>query len=468
MALQEPCVDKFRIRGASFNSTSAMSPRRMCDPKNADLASGHRHPRRQSLLGASVLIIVLSACSIPQTRPAAVTPDRAFIVYWAPPPESKELRLAIKDLIDIKGVVTTAGSEYLAKTRPPALDDAKCLQIARIRDVRIVGKTNLSEFALGVSGVNEYYGTPRNPLNRRIKLIPGASSSGSAVAVADGMADVAFGTDTAGSIRTPAACCGVLGLKTTFGLVSLKGVFPLSPKHLDTVGPMAKDVAHLVEGMDLLQSGFAARYQRAVADKFSASEIKIGRLYLDGTDPAIDRALDAALAAKHFQVIVLDEAFKAKWDQAQHDGATVALGDAWLNDVAYEDKPEVGKIAKAAILRGALAYATNYTAALQRASAWRRDLRQIFEKVDFIAVPTLQKLPPILPPKLPFYGRPVALELEVLNAQNTPAVDLAGNPAVAIPIPITAKTVPVTSLQLVGRRFSEPELLNAARLIESP
>ena len=84
------------------------------------------------------------------------------------------------------------------------------------------------------------------------------------------MADVAFGTDTAGSVRVPAACCGILGLKTTFRLVSLKGVFPLSPDNLDTVGPMAKDIPHLVQGMDLLQEGFAARYKSAVAAKPSA------------------------------------------------------------------------------------------------------------------------------------------------------------------------------------------------------
>jgi amidase len=399
----------------------------MRDTSNANFASGRHHAWSQLILAAPLLMMIFSACSILQTRPAAVTRDRAFIDYWAPPADNKQLRLAIKDLIDMKGVVTTAGSEYLANARPPASHDAKCLQIARMRNVRIVGKTNLSELALGDSGRNEHYGTPRNPLNRRIKLIPGGSSSGSAVAVADGTADVAFGTDTAGSIRTPAACCGVFGLKTTFGLVSLKGVFTLSPMHLDTVGPMAKDVPHLVEGMDLLQRGFAARYEKAVAVKSSANQIKIGRLYLDGTDPAIDKALDAALSAKHFRVVVLDKTFQAEWEQAQKDGATVAFGDAWLSDAAYADKPGVSRLAKAAILRGELAYATNYTAALQRAVAWRRALRRIFKRVDF-----------------------------------------AGNPAVAIPIPIKAKTVQVTSLQLVGRRFSEAELLNAARLIESP
>jgi hypothetical protein len=102
--------------------------------------------------------------------------------------------------------------------------------------------------------------------------------------------------------------------------VSLKGVFPLSPDNLATVGPMAKDIPRLVQGMDLLQEGFAARYERAVAAKPSARQIRIGRLYMDGTDPAIDKALDDALAAKHFRVVKLGRAFKEKWDQADQHG----------------------------------------------------------------------------------------------------------------------------------------------------
>src|SRR5437773_9960110 len=194
----------------------------------------------------------------------------------------------------MKGVVTTAGSEFLAKHASPAKRDAKCLAIARQSGVQFVGKTNLSELAVAVSGMNAYYGTPRNPL-RRI-LIPGGSSSGSAVAVANAEADVAFGTDTAGSIRVPAACCGIVGLKTTFGLVSIKGVYPLEPKHLDVVGPMGKDIARTVEGMDLLQQGFSGRYAAARAAKPSGSNIRVGRLKLQGTDPELDKAIDDALA----------------------------------------------------------------------------------------------------------------------------------------------------------------------------
>src|ERR1700730_7804810 len=419
----------------------------------------------QWVLPGLLLTSFFSGCSVLERHSRTGTRDHAFIVYWPPAENSKQLRLAVKDLIDMKGVVTTAGSEYVATTSPPASQDAKCLELARDRNVQIVGKTNLTEFAVTVSGKNEYFGTPRNRLDGKHKFIPGGSSSGSAVAVETGMADVAFGTDTAGSIRLPAACCGICGLKTTFGLVPINGVFPISPKHLDTVGPMAKDMTHLVQGMDLLQRGFAAQYERDVATKRSAKDIRIGRLYLDGTDPAIDKALDDALAAKRFKVIKLEQAFKAKWEQAQKDGKTVAVADVWFNDKKYTDKNGVRGTSKTIINLGKLDSTNNYKDALKRQSAWQHDLRQVFKKVDFIALPTLQKLPP----KFPFFGRTVVFELQVFNTQNTVAVNFAGNPALAMPIPmpVKGKTVPGTSLQLIGPRLSEAELLNPGRLIEA-
>src|SRR5437868_2774821 len=143
----------------------------------------------QSILTGILLIICLSDCAILESRSARESRNRAFIVYWPPPKESKGLRLAVKDLIDMKGVVTTAGSEYVAKTSQPAPRDAQCLQIARERNVQIVGKTNLSEFAVAPSGLNEYYGNPKNPFSKWWRFIPGGSSSGSAVAAADGPVD---------------------------------------------------------------------------------------------------------------------------------------------------------------------------------------------------------------------------------------------------------------------------------------
>jgi len=392
------------------------------------------------------------------------TRDHAFVSYW-PPPENSGTRLAVKDLIDMKGEVTTAGSEYLAENGIPAAQDAACMQIARERNVTIVGKTNLTEFAVSVSGKNDYYGTPDNRWDGRHRFVPGGSSSGSAVAVANGSADIAFGTDTGGSIRVPAAFCGIYGLKTTFGLVPTKGVFPISPKHLDTVGPMAADIPHLVEGMDLLERGFRSKYNAAVADKPSARQIRIGRLYIKGTAPAINKAIDDALSAKGFRIVKLDERFRRKWAQADADGETIAIADAWTNDGKYLSESGIGQTTRTVVRSGAANTQAAYDAALRRKKAWQRDLALVFRKVDFIATPTLQ----ILPPRWHWYGSSVVREKLIFDAQNTVGINFSGNPALAIPIAMPAEKdfVPRTSLQLVGPKRSEAQLLNAGRLLSS-
>lgn len=453
-----------------------------------------------------VLLIVFSSGCALLPKPLAGRPsrDHSFIAYWPPPEGNKQLRLAIKDNIDMQGVVTTAGSEYLSKNSPPAARDAACLAIARQRGVPIVGKVNLSEFAVAPSGINDYFGTPRNPLSAWRKLIPGGSSCGSAYVVATGKADIAFGTDTAGSVRVPAACCGVVGLKTTFGLISIDGIVPIEPQHLDTVGPLAKDIAGVAQGMDLLQNGFAARYAAAVAAKPSGTAIRIGRLTLRGTDGKIDRAVDEALARAGFQVIPLGDAFRAKWEQAHKDGTAVAAAGTWISDRKYSGKLGVSARTRSIIALGGVAYATQYRAALARRAAWQHALHEVFQKVDFIALPTLQTVPPQFPPSLKVdllkaeakvadlqnfdpvelalqpiktvSGIPATglrllgidlLEADMINLQNTVAVNFAGNPALALPIPLHHGRIPVTSLQLVGPPLSEAQLLAAGRLIEA-
>jgi amidase len=429
----------------------------------------------------ALLLPMFPGCTLPFGPKASVTRDRAFISYSPDAGHSGKLRLAVKDIIDLEGQVTSAGSQHVATTNSPAKSDAKLMAPSRQANVEIVGKTNLTEFALGTSGMNEYYGTPVNPLAH--SRIPGGSSSGSAVAVANGEADVAFGSDTAGSVRVPAACCGILGLKTTFGLVPLDGVFPLSPKHLDTIGPLAKDVPHLVEGMELLSPGFTARYNAAVARKPSAERITIGRLYIDGTDSQIDRALDNALNGAGFRVVALNERpqaqvertssgfrptrvdnrFKAEWDQAQLNGSIVALGDGWLSDRQYLGKAGVSLVTQATIRLGELQNNTAYRGALAARGAWQRTLSRTFQHVDLIALPTLKTLPP----HIPFWGRTALFEARVLALQNTVAANYAGNPAIAIPIRLKGSGFPVTSLQLIARPQGEADLVNAARLIGS-
>ncbi len=376
--------------------------------------------------------------------------------------EGTRLRLAVKDNIDVQGVVTTAGSHYFATHNPPAAKDAPCLAIARERNAQIVAKTNMSEFAIAPSGLNDHYGTPWNPFCFWSRRIPGGSSSGSAVAVAGDIADVAFGTDTAGSIRVPAACCGVVGLKTTHGLVSIEGVWPIEPEHLDTVGPMGKDIASTVVGMDLLERGFASRYAEARSAHPKASSFRVGRLRVKGTDPRIDEAIDAALAKTGFQVIPLDARFAAKWEQAKRDGNAVAASGAWISDKKYRFMPGVSLRSKVVILNGQINYATKYRGAIERRAAWQAELARVFKQVDFIALPTLQKAPLHIPPT-PDIG---LLEAQMLEFQNTVPVNYAGNPALAIPVPLHGAGFALTSLQLIGRPRSEAELLAAGRHAE--
>src|SRR6266567_5135962 len=127
----------------------------------------------QWILPGLLLMGFFNGCTLLPRHSANRSRDYAFIVYWPPPDGSNQLRLAVKDNIDMKGVVTTAGSEYLSKNSPPAARDAECLAIARQRNVQIVGKTNLSEFAVAPSGLNDYFGTPKNPFGGWRKLIPG-------------------------------------------------------------------------------------------------------------------------------------------------------------------------------------------------------------------------------------------------------------------------------------------------------
>jgi amidase len=407
---------------------------------------------------ALATLVLCDGCSI-VPRPSKLSGNRAFIDYWPPKPDSGRLRLAVKDNIDVKGVITTAGSEIFSITHKPAEKDAACLAIARQRNVQIVGKTNLSEFAVSPSGMNEYFGTAVNPLKRN--LIPGGSSAGNAVALASGMADVAFGTDTAGSVRVPAACCGIVGLKTTFGLIPIEGCYPVEPKHLDTVGPMGKDIAHTVQGMELLQNGFDARYAAAKAAKPTAGSIRVGRLKLKGTDRKIDQAIDAALAKAGFQVVTLDESLSEKFEQADRDGTTVASAGAWISNEKFQ--LAVTTRTQSVLRVGQINNTTSYRGALARRGSWQKTLREAFEKVDFIALPTLQKVPP----ELPLFNLRLGIrEAQMLPLQNTAAVNLAGNPALAVPVPLHGAKIPVTSLQLIGPRLSEAELLNAGRFVE--
>jgi amidase len=357
--------------------------------------------------------------------------------------------VAVKDLIDMAGVATTAGSRVLAETAAPAERDAACLAGLRAAGATVVGKTNLHELALGVTGINPWFGTPANPLDA--SLAPGGSSSGSAVAVATGEASVAYGTDTGGSIRIPAACCGVCGLKTTWGRIPVAGVRPLAPS-LDTVGPMAADVAGLLTGMQLLEPGFAVA---------AARPPRVGRLRVPAA-PQVDDAVTAALRATSWEVSDLDP---GEWLTAARWTGPLLVAEAYRS--CSEIFERSGERLSADVARRLDAGRQVTPDALAAAAAardrWRAELTVLFERFDLLACPVLS----ILPPELDRAD-------ELLEARHTLPVSLAGVPALALPIPARAPgagrphgTALPASLQLVSEWGSEERLLAAGAAAEA-
>lgn len=357
-------------------------------------------------------------------------------------PEGTGLRLAVKDLIDMTGLPTTAGCAAVADEAAPAEQDAACMAGTRAAEaageVRVVGKTNLHELAFGASGINEAFGTPVNPLDAA--RIPGGSSSGSAVAVAGDEADVAFGSDTGGSVRVPSACCGTAGLKTTHGRVPLDGVWPLAGS-LDTIGPMARDVAGLVSGMRLLEPGFEAA---------GSAPATVGRFRHPDVDPAIDRAVDRALAAVGCEVEPVD---LHGWDGAFAAGGGVLLGEAWDNLHHLVDRRHrlgVDVTQRLELARG-VTPETRAAGEVAR-ETWKAELDAAFSQVELIALPTLPVFPPT-PDELN------ELRLTIL----TMPVNLAGLPALVLPVP--GGRWPA-SVQVLGPPGGEERLLTFGAVLE--
>jgi len=354
------------------------------------------------------------------------------------------IRLAVKDLIDVEGVPTTAGSRAVAETATPADRDAACMAGARAAGVAIVGKANLHELAYGGAGINEWFGTPVNPLDP--DLLPGGSSSGSAVAVADGEADVAYGSDTGGSVRIPAAFCGITGLKTTHGRVSLDRVWPLAPS-LDTVGPMARDIAGVVTGMALLEPGF-------VVDVPPARQV--GRVRPAGfdVDPRIDAAVDAALARSGLEVA---EADLPGWLAARGACGVILDAEALESNRALLAGPArralIGPNVTARFAAAEAVTAEQVAGARAAQPGWREALAGALRTVGLLALPTV-----------PFYPPPLAAAPGLHFTAFTNAVNLAGFPALALPVPSAHDRLPA-SLQLIGPPGSEALLLATGAVI---
>jgi amidase len=348
--------------------------------------------------------------------------------------------VAVKDLIDVAGTPTSCASRPVAGAAGPAAADATCIERIRAGGGRIVGKVNLHELAFGGSGINPYTGTPQNPLDPA--RIPGGSSSGSAVAVATGQADVALGTDTAGSVRIPSTCCGVVGLKTTFGRIPTDGVQPLAPS-LDTVGPMATTVAGVVTGMALLEAGFAP----------GAPAPLLGRFRLPGAHPGIEAAVDHLLATSGLDVVPAD---LSGWERAAAAGTTILFGEAARVHAALmrDHADQLGDETRDRLVRGAGITDAALDAARAHAEPWRAELDAALARTPVIATAGIMDEPPLL-------TEPERLDTRAPNV----AVNLAGNPAIVVPVARPGHLP--TAVQLIGRRGEEEVLVATAAVLEA-
>jgi amidase len=357
-------------------------------------------------------------------------------------------RVAVKDLIDMAGLPTTAGSRPVADAAVPAARDAACIAGLRAAidagQARFVGKTNLHELAFGITGINGTFGTPVNPLDPL--RMPGGSSSGSGTAVAAGEADIAYGTDTGGSVRIPAACCGITGLKTTWGRIPLDGVWPLA-SGLDSVGPMARDVAGVAAGMALLEPGFSVA---------STSPQTVGVIALNA-DPLITAAIDNALRAAEFDLVPVTI---PELDQVILASFTVLNAQAWEadKDLFAAAADQIGGDVRDRLKQASTITPAQVTEAEAVLARWRERLDGLWHRVDALAAPTLLGFPPLLD------------EVHILwklRALTSP-VNAAGIPALALPIPVAGRdagSIPA-SVQLIGPRNSEERLLAAGARLE--
>ena len=401
------------------------------------------------------------------------------------------LPVAVKDVLCLRDHPTTCGSRVLEHFVPPY--DATAIERLHDAGAVVVGKTNMDEFAMGSSTENSAYEKTRNPWDPA--RVPGGSSGGSAAAVAAELVPVSLGTDTGGSIRQPAAFCGVAGLKTTYGRVSRYGLVAFASS-LDQIGPFARSVADLgltlrcIAGFDPRDSTSAAVEVPAFAAG-SGSSLKTLRLGIPreyfpaGLDPEIAAAVRAALqkaeglgarveevslphtdyAIPTYYIIATAEASS---NLARYDGARYGFRSPAADDLAsmYRRSRSAGfgKEVKRRIMLGTYVlssgyYDAYYLKAQKVRTLLRDDFEKAFEKVDLIATPTT--------PSTAFrFGDKTDDPLQMyLSDIFTATINLAGLPALSLPCGLSRQGLPI-GLQLIGPAFGEERLLRAGTALE--
>ena len=398
--------------------------------------------------------------------------------------------IALKDNICTAGVPTTAASRVLERYIPPY--SAAVVERLEGAGAVIVGKTNCDEFAMGSSTEHSAFGPTRNPWDE--ERIPGGSSGGSAVAVAAGMVPLALGSETGGSIRQPAALCGVLGLKPTYGRVSRYGLIAFGSS-LDQIGPFARstrDLAAVFGAIAGVDPRDATSAQEAVPDYAARLDgdltgLRVGiprDLVSAGVEPGVREGFEAGLraladagavlrdialphASLAIPVYYLVANAEASSNLARFDGVRYGTraDSATLHDVYYRSRARFGAEVKRRIMIGTFVlsagyYDAYYVKAQKVRALIRQDYDRAFTEVDAVAVPTT-------PTPAFTLGERTEDPLQMyLSDVFTAAANLAGLPAISVPCGLTAERLPV-GLQLTARPFDEPSLFRAAQAMEA-
>ena len=338
--------------------------------------------------------------------------------------------ISVKDLFDIAGQTTAAGSTVLSGA-PPATAD--CPAVARLRAAGgvLVGRTNMVEFAFSGVGINPHFGTPVNPADAGCERIPGGSSSGAAVSVATGAALVGLGSDTGGSIRIPAALCGVVGFKSTARLVPATGTIPLSTS-LDTVSALTRSVRDAVTVHEVL----AARRVQLANKPLGHCRIAVARTQLqDGLDSQVTTAFENSLrvlgrAGAHIEEIALEEIDEQAAISAT-GGLSAAESYAWHRTLIAGHEAEYDPRVALRILRGARMSAADYIDLLAARQSWIEQMQARLVNFDAVISPTV-----------PIVAAPIAsvihdddefFRINALLLRNTAVVNMLDGCAISLP-----------------------------------
>jgi aspartyl-tRNA(Asn)/glutamyl-tRNA(Gln) amidotransferase subunit A len=362
---------------------------------------------------------------------AAARRADALAAQGLPLPPLAGLPVTVKDLFDEAGAVTTAGSA-LRRNAPPAVGDAPAVARLRAAGAAIVGRTNMSEFAFSGVGLNPHFGTPRNPRDAQVARVPGGSSSGAAVSVALGLAVAGLGSDTGGSIRIPAALCGLVGFKCTQRRTPLEGAFPLSHT-LDTVCSMSRTVADclLVDGV------LAGRPLAVPALQLRGLRLVVPKtLMLDALDATVARAFErtlARLAAAGAAIAERPLAELAEIAQINAPGGFSAV-EAWAthrDDMTTRRAAFDPRVA-ARIMLGEGVSAADYLRMRERRRDWIARMERALEGFDALLAPAV----PIVAPEIaPLVADDAAFfKANALLLRNTFAINFLDGCAFSLPM----------------------------------